>query len=208
MKQYVIFDVDGTLNQTELYAIEAYQKALSKRKIEAKPEDIIPCIGLSPSAIVNHFFGTLNEKEMKTWKNDIQTFEYELMKKKGRPFYGIENLLKKLRQSGYGLAICSNAFMDHIEHVLDAIGLTEYFDCIGSLELGKDKTIILKNLLHNLKAEKACMVGDRRFDLIAAHENNIPMIGCRYGYAPEEIADADIVVENPESIFTAVKKLL
>ena len=28
MKKYVIFDIDGTLNQTALYAIEAYQKAL------------------------------------------------------------------------------------------------------------------------------------------------------------------------------------
>lgn len=30
MKKYVIFDIDGTLNQTALYAIEAYQKALKK----------------------------------------------------------------------------------------------------------------------------------------------------------------------------------
>lgn len=51
MQKYVIFDIDGTLNQTELYAVEAYQKALLKRGLEASREKIIACIGLSPVEI-------------------------------------------------------------------------------------------------------------------------------------------------------------
>lgn len=41
MNKYVIFDIDGTLNQTALYALEAYKKALKKRGREVKDSEII-----------------------------------------------------------------------------------------------------------------------------------------------------------------------
>lgn len=47
MSRYVIFDIDGTLNQTALYALEAYKKALKKRGREASDCEILSCIGLS-----------------------------------------------------------------------------------------------------------------------------------------------------------------
>ena len=59
------------------------------------------------------------------------------MKDRARPFDGVEQTLAALKQAGYGLAICSNAFAGHIESVLTAIGLCQYFDTIGSLDLGR-----------------------------------------------------------------------
>lgn len=43
MKQYTIFDIDGTLNRTDLYAVEAYEKALEKRSRKVDREEIIAC---------------------------------------------------------------------------------------------------------------------------------------------------------------------
>lgn len=63
MKKYVIFDIDGTLNRTDLYAVEAYQKALAKRNRNIGREEIISCIGLSPSAIINRLFGSLEKDD-------------------------------------------------------------------------------------------------------------------------------------------------
>lgn len=52
------------------------------------------------------------------------------------------------------------------------------------------------------------MVGDRKFDIMAAEDNNLPFIGCAYGYAPKEIRGADIVIEHPRELPATVTALL
>lgn len=206
--KYVIFDIDGTLNRTDLYAVEAYKRAIEKRNRRTTREEILSCIGLSPAAIVERLFGRLEQEELESWETDIREFETELMKGNARPFDGVEQSLDALKREGYGLAICSNAFLAHIDRVLAGIGLSDYFDVIGCLDMGADKTEIVGKLLAGPDWDQACMVGDRIFDIQAARANGIPMIGCAYGYAPEEIAGADIVVADALDLFGAVKALL
>lgn len=205
MVKYIIFDIDGTLNQTHRYAVEAYQKALLKRNRVVDKQDIIACIGMSPKQIIEALFGSLTEEEIKKWRQDIKEFEFDLMKDRAAAFDGMQETLQTLKQKGYLLAVCSNAFPNHIEHVLKSIGLREYFDEIASLEMGKDKGEVLGNLLEKLAPVKACMVGDRKFDLQAAKQNQVPIIGCAYGYAPEEVKSATVVVNKPIEIIEAVK---
>lgn len=207
MSSYVIFDIDGTLNQTDLYAVEAYMRALEKRNIKVTREDIIQCIGLSPASIIKRLLGPLGEKEIQLWKNDIKKYEFELMAEKAKCFEGVEEMLTTLKSLGYKLAICSNAFLNHIQHVLCAVGISGFFDEIGSLECGGSKGEVLQFLLRKIEFEQACMVGDRAFDIQAARENGLPVIGCAYGYASEEIQEADIVVKVPGEIVEAVKML-
>lgn len=207
LKKYVAFDVDGTLNRTDLYAVEAYQKALAKRGRKAERDEIISLIGMSPMAIIERLFGSLEAEDLDFWRADIKQYEFELMKK-ASTFEGIEDVLMSLKKDGYGLAICSNAFLGHIQNVLRTIGIWEYFDEIGSLEIGMDKSEILSKLIEKLEPDRICMVGDRVFDVRAAEDNRVPMIGCAYGYAPWEVKGADIIVETPADLLDAVKKLI
>lgn len=208
MKKYVIFDVDGTLNQTTKYAIEAYKRALKKRGIIVADETIIACIGLSPEAIIKKLFGTLDKHELKSWQQDIIDYEFELMVKNACAFDGMKETLEALINKGYHLAICSNAYYQHIEHVLKTIGLWSYFSEIGSLEMGATKVETLTKLLKKIKCDKACLVGDRKFDLEAARANHISIIGCGYGYGPSEIQEADYVVSRPLEILDIIDTLI
>lgn len=208
MKKYVIFDVDGTLNQTTRYAVKAYQKALEKRGIKAADETIIACIGLSPEAIIKKLFGSLDEDELKSWRQDIIDYEFELMSQNACTFEGMEETLTTLLKRGYHLAICSNAYYQHIEHVLKTIGLWSYFSEIGSLEMGATKVETLTKLLKKIKCDKACLVGDRKFDLEAARANHISIIGCGYGYGPSEIQEADYVINRPLEILDIIDTLI
>lgn len=207
MDRYVIFDIDGTLNQTELYAVEAYQKAMKKRGRDLTREEMLACIGLSPAMIVEKLFGSLTDEELKKWRKDIKNYEFELMKDHAAAFDGMKETLQKLRRQGFKLAICSNAFPDHIIHVLEAIHLNGMFDEIGNLTMGENKSEVLRELLKKITPAQACMVGDRRFDILAAADNHIPVIGCAYGYAPKEIKDADYVVQKPVEILDAVREI-
>ena len=205
---YVFFDVDGTLNQTTHYALDAYRIALRKRNLNVTDEVLIQCIGMSPESIIKHLFGCLCEAEAKSWTADIKSLEYERMRQCAAAFEGVKESLDRLQTLGYHLAICSNAYLEHIVHVLEAIGLKTYFEVIGSLELGDSKSKILECLLRYNQVSSACMVGDRKFDITAAKDNNLPFIGCAYGYAPKEIRGADIVIEHPRELPAAVTALL
>lgn len=208
MDKYVFFDIDGTLNETDRYAVAAYQKALKKRGIDASREDVIACIGMSPEGIIKRFFGTLDDREREEWRADIKKYEFAIMEETARTFEGISEALAKLKEQGYKLVICSNAYPEHIEKVLDVLGIRRYFDIIGSLDMGNSKVETLKNLLKKYRPEAACLAGDRKFDIEAARTNGIPVIGCAYGYAPEEIQTADIIVRGAFEIPAAVAELL
>ena len=208
MDKYVIFDIDGTLNETAKYAVECYHKALHRRNIYVDDATIISCIGLSPEAIIEKLFGDLSEKEDKAWRSEIRDSEAIVMKEKARPFEGMEETLQILKERHYKLGICSNAYPDHIHNVLSTIGLESYFDQIGVLETGNSKADTLRLFLKTNQCDHACMVGDRIFDVEAARANDIPVVGCAYGYAPGEIQSADIVVSKPLEIVEAVEKLM
>lgn len=208
MEKYVIFDLDGTLNQTDLYAVEAYKTALSKRGRNIERDEIIACIGLSPADIIKKLFGSLNEEETTAWSSDIRELEFNFMEKKARVFDGVHETLQMLKDKGYGLAICSNAFPAHIEHVLEVLHIRTYFDLIGSLDLGKTKSDVLGQLLKEIVPAHACMAGDRKFDLEAARANGIPFIGCAYGYAPGEIQKADIIIHKFGELTGAAEALI
>lgn len=108
MKKFVIFDIDGTLNQTHLYAVEAYQRAMRKRGRELERSEVISCIGLSPAMIIEKLFGTLSDGELKEWRRDIKEFEFDLMREHASTFEGMKETLQTLKNKGFGLVICSN----------------------------------------------------------------------------------------------------
>lgn len=58
------------MNRTDLYAVEAYQKALAKRKCVVSCEEIISCIGLTPADIIDKLFEGLEEEEVIRWTKD------------------------------------------------------------------------------------------------------------------------------------------
>ena len=52
------------------------------------------------------------------------------------------------------------------------------------------------------------MVGDTIFDLEAARKNDLPFIGCLYGFRPAEMAAADRKVAAVSEIPAAAQELL
>ena len=208
MKNMVFFDVDGTLNQTHLYAVPAYHHALQLRGRDTTDEDIYSIFGMSPPDILVKFLGPdATEEEIKSWRHDIKEAEFSRMEQVAAPFEGIPEALATLKEQGCTLAICSNAYPEHILNVLKVIGLTDCFDVIGSLNIGNNKVETMKNLMAQYQPDHACLVGDRLFDVEAADAAGIPSIGCLYGYAPEEAQQATVAVTSPQEIPAAVEEL-
>ena len=209
LRNLVVFDLDGTLNRTELYAVSAHKKALAHYGItNISDEQILSTFGASDE----EFFGLLGidfpEDERKKYIRVFAEYEFEEIKHHKASYPNVKEMLTELRKLGYITAVCSNASVRYIRLVLTELELLELIDYIQPIEpsLAKDDT--LKKLLERCVHNKAVMVGDRFYDKRAAKSNNIPFIGCKYGFCASEVEDADIAVDDASEIPNAVKTLI
>lgn len=205
----VVFDLDGTLNKTDLYAVPAHQKALAEYGVfDRTADDIIATFGARGMDTVISLAGVSNEEDGRKYLQLVGKYEQEFIKTNSGEYEGVTQMLTYLKEHGYITAVCSNASERYIRMVLDALHLTDLIDHVQPLlpDMTKDDT--LRILIQTVKPQKAVMVGDRIFDKLAAHHNGLPFIGCLYGFEQSEVADADYPVTCVADIVPSVEYAL
>lgn len=209
-KKLVVFDLDGTLNKTETFAVPSILDGLKDYGItHFSASDIMETFGEIDEDTNKLFFGSRHkELAYEFWKK-VEYYQETRYKDKFNTYDGVIELLISLKEKGYLLSICSNADINYIELVCKRLKLIEYMDFLQPLVLGKTKNDTLGMLLEKVKPDKSIMVGDRYFDMEAARTNRIPFIGCEYGFAREsELDKGDILVKKPMDIVKAIERLI
>lgn len=120
---------------------------------------------------------------------------------------GVHELLAALKANGRILAVASSKPAVFVRQILDEYRLTEYFTVIEGSDLeGKcvEKEDVLRMALARLGDNRnAVMVGDRKFDVLAARRFGLKTVGAAYGYAQGrelEEAGADKIASSPAEI--------
>lgn len=203
-----IFDLDGTLNQTHLYSVLCQRKALARYGInDVSDEDLLGAIGYPWFEYIQRLLPHLDEQGVKDYENSLLEYDRELIPKLAKTYDGTEESLKKLKEDGWLIAICSNASIDYLELVLHSIGLNPYINKVQPLADYKNKSQALQALLSFYTPCRAVMVGDTSFDQAAAKDCGIPFVGCLYGYSPKGVEQADVLIGSAHEIFDAVTSL-
>lgn len=207
-KRLVAFDLDGTLNRTDLFSVPAIQLVQKQLGFPiSSPEKIISSYGTAYREFMEILFPGGDEQTTRDYQRLIPQAEQQYLLL-ARPYEGVPELLDSLREIGYQTAVCSNSNYRYITTALKAIGVYNRIDVIQELESGMEtKTESLTCLIQKTHCAKAIMVGDTLFDYQAAKDNGIPFIGCRYGFRPYEMESLSPVVDTPLEILTWVKKL-
>jgi len=120
---------------------------------------------------------------------------------------GMAQLLKSLHEAGAYVAIASAKPQFMLERLAAYYGIDPYLDTIVGVGLDRHsadkRDLILRALPEGADPGRACMVGDRRFDMEAACALGIGAIGASYGYAlPGELEQA-----GAEAVFDSVQAL-
>lgn len=205
----VVFDLDGTLNRTELYAIPAHRKVLQELGISDKTDDdIISVFGARAQETVSFLTGNSDPAFVPVYMKRESEYEQEFIRENAACYDGVPAMLRTLREQGYQTAICSNSSERYIRMVLTRLDILSDIDHIQPLipDLQKDDTLRL--LLKRVNPSAAVMVGDRFYDKKAARANDLFFIGCLYGFRPDEVADADAPVTCAADIPVAVDHLI
>ncbi len=126
--------MDGTMVESEMLHYHAYKEILSTLGAQLSLEDYFHAWGSDKDMcmrFVEKFHLSVSLEELLNRKN--KTFR-EVYLQKVTPQPGLMDLLKKLRQENYSLAVCSSAQMHDIEIVLNTISAKKFFDQIVSAE--------------------------------------------------------------------------
>jgi phosphoglycolate phosphatase-like HAD superfamily hydrolase/uridine kinase len=200
----VAFDLDGTLFRTESATVPAVKQAFRELGAEREP----------PDAEIKGFFGELHEVFM-DWvmsyglqcsrqeaARRIDELELENVRRHGSLFPGAVETLKRLREMGCAVAICSNGRKRYVSAVMDTCELWPYFDTVRfRRKLEDHKPGLLRRLLEDYEGRRAILVGDRHYDFEAAAQVGCPSVAVRFGYGREEVKQADAVIDSlPELV--------
>ncbi len=195
-KKLVIFDVDGTLNMTEIYAVPAYKKVLREMGANGFTDEMLrDRIGAVFEDDIRYFFGSRAEEKKEEFERLIGEYWMKDVERKAKTFPHTEETLRELKEKGYSLAVCSNAENKEIDLVLRALHIKDYFSYIQGITEEGTKSHSLCRLLEKTEPEWAVMVGDRFYDKEAARDNGIPFIACLYGYGKKgEFSEMDLSI--------------
>ena len=212
MKQYLLFDLDGTLTDPKLGITTCVQYALAHFGIDEPDLDKLePFIGppLKDSFMeFYHMDETQAQAAVDKYRErfrDTGIFENKV-------YAGIPKMLQTLNARGMHLAVASSKPTVFVERILEHFHIARYFKVVVGSELDGtrvEKDQVVEEALRQLfggkpvEKEKVYMIGDRRFDVEGARAQGVESVGVTYGYGSmEELkeAKADYIIRSVEEL--------
>ncbi len=207
MKRYelVIFDWDGTLMDSIGKIVSCMQQTATELSLSVPSETAIrDIIGLSMDEALNVLHPeacTMTREKM------IAVYRQHYLQLNQTPspvFFGVEELLTTLKESGHQLAVATGKARAGLNRVLNETGFMDYFHSSRCADEAKSKPDpqMLHELLAqlNIAPERAVMVGDSIHDLNMANNAGVDAIGVSYGAHNEttlQQANPIAVVDSP-----------
>ena len=191
MKQYLLFDLDGTLTDPMVGITSSVQYALEKFGIHVRYlKELIPFIGPPLAESFQKFYGFSKEDAEKA----IQYYrEYYTPKGifENEVYEGIPEMLAHLTEAGFTLLVATSKPTVFARKVLKYFGMEDYFSFVGGSELDGSRTKKAEVISYILKtcgieAKEAIMIGDRRHDIEGGKACGLESVGVLYGYGTEQ----------------------
>ena len=182
-RKYLLFDLDGTLTDPFTGITRSVQHALKHYGIIENDLNLLtPFIGppLIDSFRERYHFSEEQAKEAVCYYR-----EYFVEKGwcENKVYPGIPELLKHLQEAGRKLYVATSKPTPFAEKILSHFNLSRYFERIEGSSLDHTKmrkAEVMQSLLAQAgitEKGEAIMVGDRKYDVIGAHEVSVECVG-------------------------------
>lgn len=212
MIKNIIFDLDGTITDSQEGIVNGVKHTLNKMNLKMDPKFFTEFIG-PPLEDSFAKFTNLEGQDVFDAVECFRSYYLEYGWLEMKLYEGVEKLLEDLKKDGYDLYIATSKFDLSAKRILKKYKLDRYFTYIAGATYDSSRVIksdVIAYLLEerNLNPEESIMVGDRLNDIEGALKNSIQAIGVRYGYGHEdEFKDALALVDSPAEIYDFLKNL-
>ncbi len=186
MKKCVIFDLDGTLIDSQSGIFESVDYALQKMGVEVAEEDRIKFIG-PPLVMGFHQVAGLSLEKAEEAVAYYREYYITKGQFKVRLYEGADVLIKRLHEDGVQIALATHKLQRFAESILDFLGLRDYFHTIvGEVEghsLEKEDMILkIMEALSISQKPDILFVGDSVFDGEGAQKVGVDFAAMVYGF--------------------------
>lgn len=197
----VILDLDGTITESAPGIMRSAAYALEKMGRPVPGGDVLRRFVGPP--LVDSFirYCGLTEAEAMEAIEIYRERHTVLGWKEARVYTGIAPMLIALKRAGAYIALASSKPLPLCKETLAYFGLLPLFDRLSAPPYSATKADKKQLILDALPArfERACMIGDRRFDMDGARRSGVTAIGAGYGYgSEEELLDSGAQVYCPD----------
>lgn len=208
LPEAVIFDLDGTLFQTETLLETVHRRVFETLRAEG--------LYLQPLPSIDILLGSLGMVLSDIWRRvmpdgsleaheraNVLLLQYEMEELAGgvgQLYPGVIETLSELRSRGVRLFIASNGLEEYVKGVPAVKGIDDWFE--GMYSAGEfatsTKVDLVRRLLDSFQVKHAWMVGDRSSDVEAGKSNGLFVVGCDYaGFRRSgELDGADAIIRS------------
>ncbi|MGG0456421.1 HAD family hydrolase [Bacillus mycoides] len=206
MLQALIFDMDGTLFQTdkilELSLEDTFNHLRSLQLWNAvtpidKYREImgVPLPKVWEALLPNHS----NEVREQTDAYFLERLIENIKSGNGALYPNVKEVFSFIKENNCSVYIASNGLTEYLQAIVSYYDLDQWVTETFSIEQiqSLNKSDLVKSILKKYDIKEAAVVGDRLSDINAAKDNGLIAIGCNFDFAQEEeLAHADLVIND------------
>jgi len=193
----ILFDLDGTLTDSQYGIINSLVYALKKFDIEVDDrEQLKKFLGPPLHESFAEFYGFSEEKALmgvdyyREYFAHKGIFENEL-------YDGVDELLDKIKASGRKIVLATSKPEEYAVRILEHFNIAKYFDVMAGATMDgarSKKADVIEYALKKANVQnfdEVLMIGDRKNDILGSKKFGIDSVGVLYGYGSlEELNDA------------------
>ncbi|MGA8330565.1 MAG: HAD family hydrolase [Mycobacterium sp.] len=207
----VLFDVDGTLVDSNYLHVYAWQRAFTEQEIPVEAWRIHRSIGMDGSTLVQDLSGGVDD-DTEHRLSELHGQYYRDVAGLLRPLPGAQALLRRVAELGLQVVLATSAPEDELailRDVLDCDDVVAHVTNSGDVDTAKPRPDIIEIALDRagVAADMAVFVGDAVWDVEACERAGVPCIGVLTGGAGrDELRDAGAIAvfEDPRELLDEI----
>ncbi|WP_289355099.1 HAD hydrolase-like protein [Paenibacillus sp. S-12] len=206
MIQSFIFDMDGTLFQTDKILESSLEDTFNHLKSRNKWDKETP---------IDKYREIMGAPLPKVWETLLPNHSIEVREQmdayflerlieniksgKGDLYPNVKEVFSFLKENNCSIYIASNGLTEYLAAIVKFYDLDNWVTETCSIQQieSLNKSDLVKTIIDKYGITHGAVVGDRISDINAAKDNGLVAIGCNFDFAQEdELAKADVVIED------------
>lgn len=209
MKKAIIFDLDGTLLNTDLLIKKTFIHTFKKYKPDytLSEEELLSFLGPS---LKNTFSKYVEPELVPELIEYYREYNHQHHEDYVTIYPGVKEMLETLKTAGYPLAVVTTKVNEAAYIGLNMFDITKYFDVVigeKDVKQGKPDPEGILLALAKMNCEDGYYVGDNITDIQAGKNAGIKTVGVKWspkGYDLLEKENPDLLIDNFEQLVSYI----